>query len=56
VLRMMDMAMEPERVVLVEDGPGVWRGSTRLSMAGRWNLQVELNGETLSVLFEAGAR
>jgi hypothetical protein len=56
VLRMTDMAMEPDRVALIEDGPGLWRGSTRLSMAGRWNLQVELNGETLSVLFEAGAR
>jgi hypothetical protein len=56
VLRMTDMAMEPDRVALIEDGPGSWRGSTRLSMAGRWSLEVELKGETLSVLFEARDR
>lgn len=56
VLRMLDMAMEPQRVVLVHDGAGSWRGSTRLSMAGRWNLQVELNGESVSLPFEAGSR
>ena len=56
VLRMLDMAMEPERVVLVQDGAGSWGGSTRLSMAGRWTLQVELNGESVSLPFEARSR
>jgi hypothetical protein len=56
LLRMLDMAMEPERVVLVQDGAGLWRGSTRVSMAGRWNLHVELNGESVSLPFEAGSR
>lgn len=53
VLRMPDMAMDAERVVLVQEGPGFWRGSTRVSMAGRWSLRVELNGESLSPPFEA---
>lgn len=56
VLRMLDMAMGPERVVLAQESPGFWRGSTRLSMAGRWSLQVDFNGETLHVPFEIGAR
>ena len=56
VLRMLDMAMEAERIVLVQEGPGFWRGSTRLSMAGRWSLRVDFNGETLNVPFEIGAR
>lgn len=53
VLNMLDMAMEPERVNLVQDAAGSWLGSTRLSMAGRWNLKVELNGEMLNLPFEA---
>lgn len=53
VLRMLDMGMEPEPVALVQDGPGFWRGSARLAMAGRWSLQVQLNGETLNVPFES---
>lgn len=56
VLRMLDMAMAPERVALARDGPGAWRGSTTLSMAGRWFLEVELNGERVNLVFEAGAR
>ena len=52
VLRMLDMAMATERIVLVQEGPGFWRGAGQLSMAGRWNLQVELNGETVNVPFE----
>ena len=55
-LRMLDMAMAPERMALVRDGAGSWRGSTTLSMAGRWILEVELNGERLNLVFEAGAR
>jgi hypothetical protein len=53
VLRMLDMAMEDERVALVQEGPGSWRGVARVSMAGRWSLRVELNGETLSLSFQA---
>ena len=56
VLRMLDMAMAPERVALVGDGAGAWRGSTTLSMAGRWVLEVELNGERVNLVFEAGSR
>ena len=52
VLLMLDMAMAKERIVLAQEGSGFWRGAGQLSMAGRWNLQVELNGETVNVPFE----
>lgn len=52
VLLMLDMAMDMERIVLAQEGSGFWRGSGRVSMAGRWNLRVELNGETVNVPFE----
>ena len=42
-----------ERVDLVADGPGSWRGAARLSAACRWALDVELNGETVSLPFES---
>ena len=38
---------------LVEDGPGSWRGAARLSAGGRWALEVDLNGETVSLPFES---
>ena len=50
------MAMDAERIALVQEGSGFWHGTGRLSMAGRWNLQVELNGETVNVPFEVGSR
>jgi len=53
VLRMLDMAMEDEGVILVQEAPGAWRGSARLSMAGRWSLLVEFNGASLSLSFQA---
>jgi len=56
VLRMRDMAMGAERIVLAQEGQGFWRGSTRLSMAGRWSLRVDFNGQTLNVPFEIAAR
>jgi len=56
VLRMLDMPMAPESVALVKDAAGSWRGSASLSMAGRWLLEVELNGERLNLVFEAGSR
>jgi len=56
VVRMLDMAMGAERIVLVGEGAGFWRGSTRLSMAGRWSLQVKFKGEALDVPFAIGTR
>jgi len=56
VLRMLDMAMGPERIVLAQESPAFWRGSTQLPMAGRWSLQVDFNGASLNVPFEIGAR
>jgi hypothetical protein len=56
ILRMLDMAMDTERIVLAQEGSGFWRGSGRVSMAGRWNLRVELNGETVDVPFEVVLR
>jgi hypothetical protein len=53
VLRMADMAMEDERLQLVEEGPGLWRGVARVSMAGRWTLDVRLRGQSLSLTFMA---
>lgn len=53
VLRMLDMPMEDERVALLQEEPGSWRGVARVSMAGRWSLRVELNGESLSLSFQA---
>jgi hypothetical protein len=54
-LRMLDMAMPPERVALFRDKGGAWSGSAPLSMAGRWLLEVELNGERLNLAFQAEA-
>ena len=56
VLRMLDMAMAPERMTLVPTGTGAWRGDATLSMEGRWFLEVELNGERVNLVFETGAR
>lgn len=53
ILRMIDMAMEDERIALVQEGPGTWRGAARVSMAGRWSLRVEFNGESLVLSFQA---
>lgn len=53
VLRMLDMAMEDQRVALSQEAPGSWRGTGRVSMAGRWSLRVEFNGESLSLSFQA---
>lgn len=56
VLRMVDEASLPERVDLVEAGPGSWRGAARLSTPGRWKLDLELDGETVSLPFESRPR
>lgn len=55
-LSMVDMAMGKEAVPLVREAAGRWRGSGRLSMAGRWNLEVDIDGATLSLPFEAASR
>ena len=55
VLRMVDIPTLPERLVLVEEAPGSWRGAARLSTAGRWKLEIELDGETVSLPFQSGS-
>lgn len=56
VLRMVDMAMGTQPVSLMQDAPGSWRGASRLSMAGRWSLQVEVAGESIHLPFETTFR
>ena len=51
VLRMVDMAMGTEEVNFVPDTPGHWRGSGRLSMTGRWLLELDLDGGRIMVPF-----
>lgn len=55
-LRMPDLAMGPERIVLAQESPGFWRGSTRLSTTGRLRPQVDFNGESPIVPFGIGVR
>jgi hypothetical protein len=38
-------------VDLVPDAPGRWRGSGRLSMAGRWQLELDVEGGRIMVPF-----
>ena len=52
-LSMVDMAMGREPVTLAQEEAGRWRGSGQLSMAGRWSLNVEVEGERISLPFEA---
>ena len=51
VLRMVDMAMGTEVVDFVPDTPGRWRGSGRLSMKGRWQLELEVEGGRIMLPF-----
>lgn len=51
VLRMVDMAMGMEVVKLVADAPGRWQGSGRLSMTGRWQLELDLEGGRIILPF-----
>ena len=53
VVRSVDAATLAERVDLVQAGPGSWRGAARLSTAGRWKLDVELDGETARLPFQS---
>ena len=52
----VDIPALPERLVLVEEAPGSWRGTMRLAAAGRWKLEIELDGETVSLPFESRSR
>lgn len=52
VLRMVDMAMGAEPLVLTSAGDGVFSGSARLGMAGRWELAIDLGAETMRVPFQ----
>lgn len=56
VLRMVDMAMDVQSVSLMQDAPGSWRGASLLSMAGRWSLQVEVEGESIHLPFKTTFR
>lgn len=56
VARMTGMAMGEIPVALTQDGPGSWRGSGRLPMAGRWSLRVDVGGETIDLPFETTLR
>lgn len=51
VLRMTDMAMGAEVLNLLPEEPGRWRGSKRLSMSGRWQLELEVEGSRILVPF-----
>lgn len=53
LMNMVNMAMPGEPVTLVQEEPGVWRGSGEPSMAGRWSLRIEIDGERISLPFEA---
>lgn len=54
-LRMLDMAMGEESIPLTAEQAGQWRGIGRLSMNGRWALEVAVNGESVELPFEAVA-
>lgn len=54
-LSMATMAMGREAVALVQEEPGRWRGSGRVSMAGRWNMTIEVEGQRILLPFEAGS-
>lgn len=51
VLRMTDMAMGTQVLNLLPEEPGRWRGSERLSMSGRWQLELDVEGSRIMVPF-----
>ena len=51
VLRMTDMAMDTQVLNLLPEEPGRWRGSKRLSMSGRWQLELDVEGSRILVPF-----
>jgi hypothetical protein len=54
-LQMLDMAMGKEPVPLTRERPEQWRGIGRLSMNGRWALEVAIDGESVELPFEVVA-
>lgn len=54
-LRMLDMAMGQEPIPLSRERADQWRGIARLSMSGRWILEVTVNGEDIELPFESVA-
>ena len=50
-LRMLDMAMPPVAIDLKQQAPGVWRGTGRVPMPGRWSFVVTIEGEELAFPF-----
>lgn len=54
-LRMLDMAMGEAAIPLTPGQAGQWRGVARLSMNGRWALEITINGESVELPFEAVA-
>ena len=51
VLRMTDMAMGTQVLNLLPEEPGRWRGSGRLSMSGRWQLELDVEGGRIMLPF-----
>lgn len=51
VLRMTDMAMGTQVLNLLPEEPGRWRGSGRLSMGGRWQLELDVEGGRIMLPF-----
>ncbi len=52
VLSMTSMAMGVGSIDLQPHGPGVWQGTSTLSMPGRWGLRVDFEGQSLHLPFE----
>ena len=50
-LRMTDMAMGTQMLNLLPEQPGRWRGSGRLSMSGRWQLELDVEGGRILLPF-----
>jgi hypothetical protein len=55
-LRMIGMGMGVQPVTLMPDAPGLWRGSSRVAMGGRWNLQIDIDGSSTVLPFETVPR
>ncbi len=51
VLRMTDMAMGTQGLKLLPEETGRWRGSGRLSMSGRWQLELDVEGGRIILPF-----
>jgi hypothetical protein len=54
-LRMVDMAMGTESIPLNRERADQWRGVGRLSMNGRWALEIAIDGDSVELPFEVVA-